>query len=135
MLEKIDHIGIAVKDLGEIQKTMVDAFDLSPDFTEQIKDQMVNVLGYKVGDSIIEYLAPSSDDSPISKYLEKHGSGLHHIAYRVVNLETSLKNLKKKGFKLIDEVPRDGADGKRIAFIHPKSSNGILIELCETKGS
>jgi len=133
MLKKIDHIGIAVKDLDEIQKTMIDAFDLSPEFKEQVKDQKVDVLGYKVGDSIVEYLAPSSDDSPISKYLEKHGSGLHHIAYRVTNLENSLKNLKKKGFKLIDEVPRDGADGKRIAFIHPKSSNGILIELCETK--
>jgi len=131
MLKKIDHIGIAVKDLHEIQQTLSDAFDLEPEFSEEVKDQMVNVLGYHVGESTIEYLAPSSSESPIARFIEKKGSGLHHIAYRVDDLQKTLDHLKKKGFRLIDENPRDGAEGKRIAFVHPKSSNGILIELCE----
>lgn len=131
MLKQIDHIGIAVKDLKEIEKTLHDAFDLAPAFKEEVKDQLVDVLGYFVGDSTIEYLAPTSDNSPIAKFIAKRGSGLHHIAYRVENLTAALGLLKNKGFQLIDETPRSGADGKRIAFIHPKSSNGILIELCE----
>ncbi len=131
MLKKIDHIGIAVKDLNEIRQTLADAFGLEPEFSEEIKDQMVKVLGYHVGESTVEYLAPSSDDSPIAKFIEKKGSGIHHIAYRVDDLQKTLNRLKQKGFRLIDESPRDGAEGKQIAFIHPKSSNGILIELCE----
>lgn len=131
MLKKIDHIGVAVKDLKEIEQTLKEAFDLSPEFTEEVKDQLVDVLGYNIGDSTIEYLAAKSDNSPIAKFIEKRGPGLHHIAYRVENLEQTLLHLKNKGFQLIDEQPRNGADGKKIAFIHPKSSNGILIELCE----
>ncbi|KAA3617548.1 MAG: methylmalonyl-CoA epimerase [Calditrichaeota bacterium] len=131
MLKKIDHIGIAVKDLNEIQETLLEGFDLSPEFSEHVKDQMVDVLGFHVGESTIEYLSPTSAESPIAKFIEKKGSGLHHIAYRVDNLQRTLDHLKNKGFRLIDESPRDGAEGKRIAFVHPKSSNGILIELCE----
>ena len=131
MLKQIDHIGIAVKDLKEIQQTLADAFNLTPTFSEEVKDQLVDVLGYNVGESTIEYLAPMSDNSPIAKFIEKRGAGLHHIAYRVENLEQTLKHLKDNNFQLIDETPRDGAAGKKIAFIHPKSSNGILIELCE----
>jgi methylmalonyl-CoA/ethylmalonyl-CoA epimerase len=133
MLKKIDHIGIAVKDLDEIQQTLSDAFDLKPEFSEEVKEQMVKVLGYHVGESTIEYLAPSSNESPIAKFIAKKGSGLHHIAYQVEDLQKTLDHLKQKGFRLIDENPREGAEGKNIAFIHPKSSNGILIELCEVK--
>ena len=131
MLKQIDHIGIAVRDLQEVRQTLHDAFDLSPAFSEDVKDQMVSVLGYHVGESTIEYLQATSPESPIARYIEKKGSGLHHIAYRVENLSDVLQELKTRGFRLIDEKPREGAEGKRIAFVHPKSSNGILIELCE----
>lgn len=131
MLKKIDHIGIAVKDLQAVQETLQAAFNLQPAFYETVKDQMVNVMGYHIGETTIEYLEASAPESPVARYIEKRGSGLHHIAYRVENLSEVLQELKNKGFKLIDEQPRMGADGKRIAFIHPKSSNEILIELCE----
>jgi methylmalonyl-CoA/ethylmalonyl-CoA epimerase len=131
MLKQIDHIGIAVNDLKEVQETMRIAFNLTPAFNEVIQDQMVKVLGYHVGESTIEYLEATSSESPVSRYIEKKGSGLHHIAYRVENLSEALQQLKNKGFRLIDEQPREGAEGKRIAFVHPKNTNGILIELCE----
>ncbi len=132
MLKKIDHIGIAVKDLEEIKNTLSEAFELFPEFEEEIADQKVQVIGYHVGESTIEYLQPSSPDSPIAHFLDKKGSGIHHIAYSVENLVETLQRLQNKGFKLIDKLPRQGAEGKKIAFIHPKSTNGILIELCES---
>jgi len=131
MLKKIDHIGIAVPNLDEIKNTLYEAFDLLPEFEEEVTDQKVKVAGYHVGESTIEYLQPITSDSPIAKYLDKKGTGIHHIAYRVENLAKTLNKLQKKGFRLIDELPRDGAEGKKIAFIHPKSTNGILIELCQ----
>jgi len=134
MLKQIDHIGIAVPNLKDVAETLKEAFEMEPVFSEEVPDQKVKVIGYHVGESTIEYLEPTADDSPISRYIAKNGSGLHHIAYRVEDLEATLSKLQSKGFRLIDEKPRDGAEGKRIAFLHPKSSNGILIELCETKG-
>jgi len=132
MLKKIDHIGIAVKDLEEIKNTLSEAFELFPEFEEEIADQKVQVIGYHVGESTIEYLQPSSPDSPIARFLDKKGSGIHHIAYGVENLVETLQRLQNKGFQLIDKLPRQGAEGKKIAFVHPKSTNGILIELCES---
>lgn len=131
MLKKIDHIGIAVPNLDEIKQTLAEAFEITPEFEEEVPDQNVKTLGYHIGDSTIEYLQPTCTESPIAKFLEKKGAGIHHIAYRVVNLKQTLIILQKKGFQLIDEMPRYGAAGKKIAFIHPKSTNGILIELCE----
>lgn len=131
MLKKIDHIGIAVNDLEEIKQTLLTAFDIEPEFEEEVTDQQVKVAGFHIGESIIEYLEPTSDNSPISRYLDKKGNGIHHIAFRVKNLSKVLINLQKKGFQLIDTIPRKGAEGKSIAFVHPKSTNGILIELCE----
>ena len=133
MLKKIDHIGIAVPNLEDIKNTLSEAFSLDPVFEEKVDDQKVKVIGYHVGESTIEYLEPTSPDSPIAKYLEKKGTGIHHIAYRVKNLSETLKRLHSKGFRLIDESPREGAEGKKIAFVHPKSTNGILIELCESE--
>jgi len=133
MLQKIDHIGIAVKNLEEIKTTLSEAFEIFPEFEEEISDQKVKVIGYHVGESTIEYLQPTSPDSPIARFLDKKGSGIHHIAYRVENLAATLKKLQDKGFQLIDKLPRLGAEGKKIAFVHPKSMNGILIELCEVK--
>ncbi len=132
MLKKIDHIGIAVSDLKAIEETFSTGFDLVPQIRESVADQKVNVLGYHIGDATIEYLEPTAADSPIQKYLDKKGPGIHHIAYRVDDLQKTLDTLKARGFRLIDEQPRAGAEGKKIAFVHPKSSNGILIELCET---
>jgi methylmalonyl-CoA/ethylmalonyl-CoA epimerase len=131
MLRKIDHIGIAVSDLEEVVTTYREAFGLEPEFEEAVPDQKVRTVGYHVGQSTIEYLVPTSPESPIAKFIEKRGNGLHHIAYRVQKLDEKLAELKAKGFRLIDETSRDGAEGKRIAFLHPKSFNGILIELCE----
>ncbi|RMH65854.1 MAG: methylmalonyl-CoA epimerase [Calditrichaeota bacterium] len=131
MLKQIDHIGIAVPDLQAVEETLRGLFELEPHVRETVADQKVNVLGYHIGDATVEYLAPMSDESPIGKYLKKKGTGIHHVAYRVDDLASTLKRLKEKGFRLIDEQPRDGAEGKKIAFVHPASSNGILIELCE----
>jgi methylmalonyl-CoA/ethylmalonyl-CoA epimerase len=131
MLEKIDHIGIVVKDLEQVIKTLQDGFGLEPNFYEEVADQKVRIAGYHIGESLIEYLEPTTPDSSIARFLEKRNNSIHHIAFRVKNLEHSLKALKKKSFQLIDEEPKIGADGKRIAFIHPASCNGILIELCE----
>ncbi|MCB0284392.1 MAG: methylmalonyl-CoA epimerase [Calditrichae bacterium] len=130
MLKKIDHIGIAVDDLEAVAATFA-ALGVEPEFTEEVTDQMVRVLGFHVGESTIEYLQATSSESPIAKYIAKKGNGIHHIAYRVDNLQETLDTLQAKGFQLIDQQPRQGAEGKLIAFVHPKSSNGILIELCE----
>ena len=131
MLKKIDHIGIAVKDLREISRTLEKGFGLKPDFQEEVLDQKVRVAGYKIGESVIEYLEPMSSDSPLTRFLEKRDNSIHHIAFNIKNLEESIQMLKSKGFRLIDEKPRVGAENKKIAFLHPESFNGILIELCE----
>jgi methylmalonyl-CoA/ethylmalonyl-CoA epimerase len=131
MLKELDHIGIAVDSLDSVRKTLNDALGLSPAFEEEVVDQKVRVAGYHIGQSVIEYLEPLSDDSPISRFLEKKGNGVHHLAFRVDNLDESLNTLKGKGYRLIDEKSRIGAEGKKIAFLHPSSFNGLLIELCE----
>jgi len=132
MIEEIDHIGIAVKNLKSVLETLRNGLGLQPSFEEDVPDQKVHVAGYKIGQSVIEYLEPTSADSPISRFLEKRGNGIHHIALLVDNLDDTLKHLKKKGYRLIDEKAWIGAEGKRIAFIHPESFDGILIELCES---
>ena len=131
MLKKIDHIGIAVKDLQEVSKTLEKGFGLKPDFQEEVIDQKVRVTGYKIGESVIEYLEPMSPESPLTRFLEKRDNSIHHIAFCVKNLEETINLLKSRGFRLIDEVPRVGAENKKIAFLHPDSFNGILIELSE----
>ena len=131
MLTKIDHIGVAVKDLDELLDTFKTGFGLEPTFIEEVTDQQVKIAGFKFSDTAVEYIEPTSQDSPVSRFLEKHNNALHHIAFTVTDLEKSLKELKEKGFQLIDEKPRKGANNTRIAFLHPASCNGILIELCE----
>jgi methylmalonyl-CoA/ethylmalonyl-CoA epimerase len=131
MLDKIDHIGIAVTDLDQVRATMLKAFGLQPSFEEEVSDQKLKIIGYKIGESNIEYFEPSAPDSPIAKFLEKRGNAIHHIAYCVKNLAQTLEKLKVNGFIPIDEQPREGAEGKKIAFLHPKDFNGVLIELCQ----
>ena len=130
-MKKVDHIGIAIKSVEETKKLYKDIFQIYPVFDEEVTDQKVRAIGIKIGESNLEYLEPTSQDSPIAKFINKRGEGLHHIAISVSNLKKILKLMKEKNIRLIDEEPRMGAEGKQIAFIHPKSMNGILVELIE----
>ncbi len=128
---KIDHIGIAINSLEEVSKLFPIISGIKDVEMEDISEQKVKVAMFKCGESKIEFLMPTSEDSPISKFINKKGNGIHHIAFEVENLEEKLKELKNLDIKLIDKTPRKGAGGKKIAFIHPHSTMGILIELCE----
>ena len=130
---KIDHIGIATKGIDEALKFWEEALGLENVHTETVEDQKVRVAMLPLGESRIELLEPTSDDSPISKFLEKRGGGIHHIAVEVEDIEASLKTLKEKGMRLIDETPRVGAEDCLVAFVHPSSANGVLLELVQSK--
>ena len=129
---KINHLGIATKGIDDALKFWGDALGLENVHTEEVADQKVRVAMLPVGESRIELLEPTSDDSPISKFLEKRGGGIHHIAVEVDDIESSLAKLKEKGMRLIDESPRIGAEGCLVAFVHPSSANGVLLELVQT---
>jgi methylmalonyl-CoA/ethylmalonyl-CoA epimerase len=131
MIPDLDHIGIAVSNLQAVIDTMKNVFNTEPDFYEDITDQKIRIAGYKNENGTLEYFEPTSDDSPVTKFLNKRGNGIHHIAFRVTDLEKKLDELNTKGIRLIDQKPRIGAGGKKIAFLHPESCNGILVELCE----
>ena len=128
---KINHLGIATKGIEEALKFWEDALGLENIQTEVVEDQKVRVAMLPLGESRIELLEPTSDDSPISKFLEKRGGGIHHIAVDVEDIEVSLKKLKDQGMRLIDETPRIGAEGCLVAFVHPSSANGVLLELVQ----
>jgi methylmalonyl-CoA/ethylmalonyl-CoA epimerase len=129
---KVDHIGIAVKNLTESSK-LYEMLGIKSAGSEEVAEQKVKVCFFPVGDSEIELLESTAPDGPIAKYIEKNGEGLQHLALRVDNLEAALAELKAKGVRLIDEKPRYGAGGAKIAFVHPKSTGGILLELSERK--
>jgi methylmalonyl-CoA/ethylmalonyl-CoA epimerase len=131
MIKKIDHIGIAVKDLAETLKLYEGILGLKAVGTEVVEEQKVKTAFLPTGESEVELLESTAPDGPIAKYIDKNGQGIQHIAFRVDNLEQRLAELKAKGVRLIDEKPRRGAGGARIAFLHPKSTYGVLIELCE----
>ena len=128
---KINHLGIATNGIDEALKFWQDALGLENVHTETVEDQKVRVAMLPIGDTRIELLEATSADSPIAKFLEKRGGGIHHIAVEVENIEESLMKLKKEGARLIDEKPRVGAEGCLIAFVHPSSSNGVLLELIQ----
>ncbi len=128
---KINHLGIATNGIDEALKFWQDALGLENVHTETVKDQKVRVAMLPIGDTKIELLEATSEDSPIAKFLEKRGGGIHHVAVEVENIEESLVKLKKEGARLIDEKPRVGAEGCLIAFVHPSSSNGVLLELIQ----
>ncbi len=129
---KINHIGIATKGIDEALRFWQDALGIENVHTEVVEDQKVRVAMLPLGESRIELLEATSDDSPISKFLEKRGGGIHHIAVEVENIEDSLAKLKQQGMRLIDETPRIGAEGCLVAFVHPSSANGVLLELVQT---
>lgn len=129
---KINHLGIATKGIDEALKFWSDALGLENVHTEIVEDQQVRVAMLPIGESRIELLEPTSDDSPISKFLEKRGGGIHHIAVEVDDIEASLAKMRSEGMRLIDETPRIGAEGCLVAFVHPSSANGVLLELVQT---
>lgn len=130
-IRKISHIGIAVRDLGPQVALYRDVMGLELLGVEEVADQGVRVAMFRVGESTVELLEPLSEASPIHAFLEKRGEGLHHLAYEVEGIEGTLAALERGGVRLIDRQPRLGAHGKRIAFLHPRSTGGVLTELCE----
>jgi methylmalonyl-CoA/ethylmalonyl-CoA epimerase len=128
---KIDHIGIAVKSLADALQVYQNAVGLEVAGYDQVDEQGVRVAMLTIGESRIELLEPTGADSPIEKFMAKRGEGIHHIAVRVDNIEEAIERLKASGARLIDEVPRRGAHNTRIAFIHPSSTHGVLLELVE----
>ena len=134
MKATIDHIGIAVSDLGEALKFYRDALGLEVEAPEEVPSQRVRAHFIPVGESAIELLEATADDSPIAKYVAKRGPGIHHITLRVDDLRATLVRLKEKGVRLVDESPREGAHGSLVAFIHPASTHGVLVELKQSIG-
>ena len=133
MIEQIDHIGIGVKNLKETMKIYKDLLGLELIGEETIEEQKITLAKFLVGQVKIELVQSAHPESAIGKFIEKRGEGIHHIAFRVDNIHKSLKELNAKGVNLIDKEPRIGAGGAKIAFIHPKNMNGVLIELLEEK--
>jgi methylmalonyl-CoA/ethylmalonyl-CoA epimerase len=131
MLTKINHIGIAVTSLEAALPFYRDNLSMPFAGIEEVAEQKVRVAMLEIGESKIELLEPTSPDSPIAKFIEKNGVGIHHIAYEVDDIEAAIAKVMGDGGRMVDEVPRNGAHGTRIAFIHPKSSLGVLTELCQ----
>lgn len=132
-MRKIEHLGIAVKSIEESSK-LYEALLGRPSYkTEVVESEGVKTMFFEVGESKIELLEASDENSPIAKFIAKKGEGIHHIAYDVEDIESEIERLKAEGFEMIHHTPKDGADNKRIAFLHPKSSGGVLVELCQEK--
>lgn len=131
MINKIEHIGIAVKSLKDSNKLFESLFGKSHYKIESVESEGVNTSFFKIGESKIELLEATNDDGPIAKFIAKKGEGIHHIAFDVDDIEAEIERLKKEGFIVLNEKPKKGADNKLVAFMHPKSTNGVLIELCQ----
>jgi len=127
----LHHVAIVVPSIEEARKTYVDVLGFTAGEVEHVADQKVDVLVCSAGEQRVELVQPASDDSPVTKFLAKRGGGLHHLAYRVEDLEDALARLKAAGLRLIDEAPRPGAHGTRIAFVHPSATGGVLTELVQ----
>lgn len=130
-ITKIDHLGIAVKSIDDGKNFWTDVLGLTFAGTDTVETQKVTTAFFPVGESEVELLESTSPDGPVAKYIEKKGEGIQHIAFRVENIEAALQELKEKGIRLIDETPRIGAGGAKIAFLHPKATAGVLVELCQ----
>lgn len=133
MLQKINHIGIAVQSIDATLPFYRDNLGMVCLGLEEVAEQQVKVAMLAVGESKIELLEPTSADSPVAKYLEKNGQGIHHIAYEVEDIDAAIASLLADGVRMIDIKPRQGAHGTMIAFVHPKSSHGVLSELCQSR--
>lgn len=131
MVKKINHIGIAVNSIEESAPLYRDVYGMHDEGVEVVEEQKVKVAFFGIGESRIELLEPTSEDSPVAKFIAKNGPGVHHIAYEVEDVCAEIERLKAEGIRLIDEVPRCGAHHTQIAFLHPKSSGGVLTEMCQ----
>lgn len=131
VVRELHHVAIVVPSIAEARRTYVDVLGLVAHGVEHVADQRVNVLVCRAGSQRIELVEPAAEDSPVSKFLAKRGGGLHHLAYRVDDLERALARLRDAGLRLIDEAPRPGAEGTRVAFVHPSATGGVLTELVE----
>ena len=131
MIGKVDHIGIAVKSIDEALKFYEGVLGIKCVSQEVVEEQKVKVAFLPVGDTEVELLESTDEDGPVAKFIEKKGEGIQHIAYKVDDIEQAIEELKGKGIKMIDDKPRYGAGGAKIAFLHPKSTFGVLIELCQ----
>jgi methylmalonyl-CoA/ethylmalonyl-CoA epimerase len=132
MLKKINHVGVAVEALEAAIPFYRDCLGMTFLGVEEVAEQKVKVAFLRVGESKIELLEPTSPESPVARFLEKNGPGIHHLAYEVADIVAAIAAMEGAGARMIDTVPRNGAHGARIAFVHPKSSLGVLTELCET---
>jgi len=130
---KVEHIGIAVKDLENSNDLFKKLFGKSHYKIESVDSEHVNTSFFKVGTTKIELLEATNNDSAIATFIEKRGEGIHHIAFEVEDIHKEMKRLEKEGFRLINAKPKHGADNKLVCFLHPKSSNGVLIELCQER--
>ncbi len=133
-MNKIEHIGIAVKNLKESNSIYSKIFNQTPYKTEEVASEYVNTSFFKVGESKIELLEATNPESAIAKFIEKKGEGIHHIAFDVEDIYAEMARLKAEGFVILNENPKKGADNKLVCFVHPKSTNGVLIELCQEIG-
>lgn len=132
-MNKIEHIGIAVKDIEASNKIFTDVLGVAPYKSEEVESEGVITSFFQAGPNKIELLQATREDSAIAKFLEKNREGIHHIAFDVSDIYAEIKRLMDLGYQMIHETPKDGADGKIIAFLHPKGSNGVLVELCQDK--
>lgn len=130
-MNKIEHIGIAVKNLAEANKIYEALLGVPSYKSERVESEGVETSFFKCGESKVELLEATNEDSPIAKFINKRGEGIHHIAFAVEDIESEMKRLSKEGFTLLNETPKKGADNKLVAFLHPKSANGVLVELCQ----
>lgn len=132
-MRKIEHLGLAVENIEEASKVFADLLDTECYKLEEVESEHVKTAFFKIGESKIELLQATDPSSAIAKYIAKKGQGIHHIAFDVADIEAEIKRLEAKGFQLIHTTPKDGADNKLIAFLHPKSTEGMLIELCQDR--
>lgn len=129
---KIEHIGIAVKDLKKGNTLYETLLGVAPYKIEEVASEYVNTSFFQTGESKVELLEATDPDSAIAKFIEKRGEGIHHVAFEVEDIKKEMKRLEKEGFRLLNKKPKRGADNKWVCFVHPKSANGVLVELCQT---
>lgn len=134
IMQKIEHLGIAVKDIEKSNELFTKLLGKPPYKSEEVESENVITSFFQTGESKIELLQATSEDSAIAKFIEKKGEGIHHIAFAVEDIYAEIERLKEEGFQMIHDKPKEGADNKLIAFLHPKASNGVLVEICMDRG-
>ena len=132
MIKNLEHIGIAVRSIETSNALFEQLLGVGPYKMEEVESEKVMTAFFQTGESKVELLEGTAEDSPIRKFIEKRGEGIHHVAFEVEDIEAEMERLRQQGFRLLNEAPKKGADNKLVCFIHPKSANGVLVELCQT---